>query len=120
MTTFNTIGIVGAGAMGRGIAQIAVQAGSTVKLFDMQGAAIEAARTSVGEQWDKLQAKGKIDAGKVESYKKRLVAAGALSDLADCDCVIEAVVERLDVKQKLFAELEGIVQPSALLATNTS
>ncbi|MEO8250542.1 MAG: 3-hydroxyacyl-CoA dehydrogenase NAD-binding domain-containing protein, partial [Burkholderiales bacterium] len=120
MTTFNTIGIVGAGAMGRGIAQIAAQAGSTVRLFDMQGAAVEAARTSVGEQWDKLQAKGKLDAGKVASFKQRLVAAAALSDLADCDCVIEAVVERLDVKQTLFVELEGIVQPSAVLATNTS
>ena len=120
MTTFKTIGIVGAGAMGRGIAQIAAQAGSRVKLFDMQRAAIEAARGSVGEQWDKLQAKGKIDAAKVDAYKQRLVAAATLADLADCDLIVEAVVERLDVKQKLFAELEGIVQPAAVLATNTS
>ncbi len=117
---FTTVGIVGTGAMGRGIAQIAAQAGATVKLFDTQAAAVNAARTSLGDQWDKLQAKGKLDAAATSANKDRLVAATALADLADCDCVIEAVVERLDVKQKLFLELEAIVRPDAVLATNTS
>ena len=118
--TFTTLGIVGTGAMGRGIAQIAAQAGSVVKLFDTQSAAIEAARAALGEQWDKLQAKGKLDAAAASANKGRLVAATALADLGDCDCVIEAVVERLDVKQKLFVELESIVRADAVLATNTS
>ena len=117
---FATLGIVGSGAMGRGIAQIAAQAGCTVKLFDTQPAAIDAARASVGEQWDKLQAKGRLDADKTAAYKQRLVAAGALAELADCDCVIEAVVERLDVKQQLFQQLEALLRPDAVLATNTS
>ncbi len=117
---FSTLGIVGTGAMGRGIAQIAAQAGVTVKLFDTQPAAIDAARTSVGDQWDKLQAKGKLDAERTAVYKQRLVAAATLADLHDCDCVIEAIVERLDIKQKLFQELESVVRPDAVLATNTS
>ena len=118
--TYATVGIVGAGAMGRGIAQIATQAGSTVKLFDAQPEAIAKARDAIGAQWDKLQEKGKLDAGQVAACKARLQAAGTLAALADCDLVVEAIVERLDVKKSLFSELEGIVGPAAVLATNTS
>lgn len=114
------VGIVGAGAMGRGIAQIAAQAGSLVRLFDTQAAAVGAARESVAGQWDKLEAKGRMTAAQVADQKQRLVAAESIAALSDCDLVIEAVVERLDVKKALFAELEGVVAPKAVLASNTS
>jgi 3-hydroxybutyryl-CoA dehydrogenase len=118
--TFKTVGVVGAGAMGRGIAQIAAQAGSTVRLFDMQKEAVEKARTEVSAQWTRLQEKGRMDEAAVRSCNERLQGASALSDLADCDLVVEAIVERLDVKKSLFADLEGIVRDDAVLATNTS
>jgi 3-hydroxybutyryl-CoA dehydrogenase len=118
--TFSTVGIVGTGAMGRGIAQIAAQAGSTVILFDTQSAAIEKAREALGAQWDKLVEKGRLSADQAAGHKARLKAAAALADLAPCDLVVEAVVERLEVKKSLFGELEDIVAPSAVLATNTS
>ncbi len=119
-TQYKTVGVVGAGAMGRGIAQIAAQAGSTVKLHDVQPEAVAKALQDIGSQWDRLLEKGRMDADAVTACKRRLVAASALQDLAGCDLVIEAVVERLDVKKSLFAQLEGIVAPGAVLATNTS
>ena len=119
-TTFKTVGVVGAGAMGRGIAQIAAQAGSTVRLFDVQASAVEAARVSVFAQWDKMAEKGRLSADAAAQAKARLLAAGQLTDLAGCDLVVEAVVERLDVKKTLFAQLEDIVGTDAVLATNTS
>jgi len=106
--------------MGRGIAQIAAQAGSTVKLFDTQPEAIAKARDAICAQWDKLQEKGRLDAALSAQLKARLLASHTLAELSGCDLVIEAVVERLDVKKSLFAELEGIVSPAAVLATNTS
>jgi len=118
--TYTTVGVVGAGAMGRGIAQIAAQAGSTVKLYDTQTQAIAKARDELFSQWDRLLEKGRMDAAAVQACKQRLQAAESLQVLADCDLVVEAIVERLDVKKSLFAELESIVKPGAVLATNTS
>lgn len=118
--TFPMIGIVGAGAMGRGIAQIAAQAGSTVLLFDTVAGAASAAQAAVGTQWDKQCEKGRIDAAQVTAYKSSLRCTLSLTELANCDLVIEAVVERLEVKTDLFAALENIVSPGAVLATNTS
>lgn len=106
--------------MGRGIAQIAAQAGSTVRLFDMQPEAVQRAIQELGTQWDRLQEKGRMDAGAVTAAKGRLRAANRIEDFADCELVVEAVVERLDVKKSLFAQLEGIVADDAVLATNTS
>ena len=118
--TFQNLGIVGAGAMGRGIAQIAAQAGSTVKLFDLQADAARNAQTAVFSQWDKLCEKGRLDAAQTAQYKSRLLCASALAELSGSDLIVEAVIERLDVKAALFSELEAIVQPSAVLVTNTS
>jgi 3-hydroxybutyryl-CoA dehydrogenase len=119
-TRYETVGVAGAGAMGRGIAQIAAQAGSTVWLYDTQAGAVQRALQDLGAQWDKLQEKGRMDAAAVQACKGRLRPAASLQDLAGCQLVVEAVVERLDVKQALFAELEGIVAQDATLATNTS
>jgi 3-hydroxybutyryl-CoA dehydrogenase len=117
---FPTVGIVGTGAMGRGIAQMAVQAGSQVILFDLQPGATEAAKTALADTWQKLAAKGKLDATLQTLYLSRLSSAESLSALSGCDLVVEAIVEKLDVKQRLFADLEAIVGPQTVLATNTS
>ncbi|MFZ4479448.1 MAG: 3-hydroxyacyl-CoA dehydrogenase [Rhodoferax sp.] len=117
---FSNLGVVGAGAMGRGIAQIAVQAGSNVLLFDMQADTARGAQAAVFSQWDKLFDKGRLDAAQIALYKTRLRCADSLSELSDADLIVEAVLERLDVKAKLFADLENIVRPATVLATNTS
>ncbi len=114
------IAVVGTGAMGRGIAQIAAQAGSTVTLYDQQPAAVASAKQALCDQWDKLVDKGRMDATGAQACKTRLRAADRLQDLAGCDLVVEAVVEQLGVKAALFAELEGIVRPDTVLASNTS
>jgi 3-hydroxybutyryl-CoA dehydrogenase len=106
--------------MGRGIAQIAVQAGSTVKLMDAQAGAAEKAREAICAQWDKLVEKGRIDTDVAAGHKERLLIAATLTDLASCDLVIEAIVERLEVKKTLFAELEALLPAKAVLASNTS
>ena len=119
-TRYNTVGVVGAGAMGRGIAQVSVQAGSRVLVYDTQPDAVQRAVAEIGTQWDRLQQKGRMQQADVDACKSRLSAAATLRDLAACDLVIEAVVERLDVKKEIFGQLEGIVGPDAVLATNTS
>ena len=118
--TFQITGIVGTGAMGRGIAQIAAQAGSRVLLFDAVPGSAAAAQASICAQWDKLRDKGRIEAAHTEALKSRLSCADALNALSHCDLVIEAIVERLDAKVGLFADLEKLVSPDAVLATNTS
>lgn len=119
-TTHRIVGVVGAGAMGRGIAQIAAQAGSIVRLFDTQAAAVERARADVTSQWDRLVAKGRMEAAQAQACRERLLPAATLAELADCGLVVEAIVERLDVKQALFKDLEAVVAPDCVLATNTS
>jgi 3-hydroxybutyryl-CoA dehydrogenase len=119
-SVFHTVGIVGTGAMGRGIAQMAAQAASQVRLFDLQLGAAQAACSALADTWEKLVAKGKLEPDRQAAYRARLTCAQALADLADCDLVVEAVVEKLEVKQRLFAELETIVSPDTVLATNTS
>ena len=118
--TFRNIGIVGAGAMGRGIAQIAAQAGCTVHLLDTQPSAVEAAFAALRDTWDKLVAKGRMSADGAAACLGRLQPAPDVEALAPCELVIEAIVERLDAKQALFARLEDVVGADAVLATNTS
>ena len=119
-TAYRTVGVAGAGAMGRGIAQIAAQAGSIVRLYDTQPPALSRARDELFSQWDRLLEKGRMDATAVQACKARLLTTHSLQELADCELVIEAIVEQLDVKRALFRELENVVGPDAVLATNTS
>ncbi len=115
-----TLGVVGTGLMGRGIAQIAVQGGVTVRLFDSRAGAAGEARDAVAEMLAKLAAKGKIDAAAAQAATARLTVADGLPDLAGCDVVVEAIVESLDAKRALFRDLEDIVGDDCVLATNTS
>lgn len=106
--------------MGRGIAQIAAQAGSQVWLLDTQPGAAEKSRQLIQEQWSKLVVKERITAEQAKAWGEQLQIANTVADLQPCQLVIEAVVERLDIKQALFAELERTLPASAVWATNTS
>jgi 3-hydroxybutyryl-CoA dehydrogenase len=106
---YTRIGVVGAGAMGRGIAQIAAQAGSEVLLLDSFAGAAERGREALAAQWNKLHEKNKIDAATRDAYIARVKAVDTAQALAGCDLVVEAVIEDLEVKRTLFRELEGIV-----------
>ncbi len=117
---FFTLAVVGTGAMGRGIAQIAAQAGTQVLLFDTLPEAVEKAILAIHSIWDKLLDKGRLSKDEAFMLKTRLKACTSLSELAHSDLVIEAIVERLDVKQSLLKQLETIVQSSCVLTTNTS
>ncbi|MYQ48098.1 3-hydroxyacyl-CoA dehydrogenase [Streptomyces sp. SID4985] len=114
------VAVVGTGTMGQGIAQVALVAGHPVRLYDaVPGRAHEAAG-AIRARLDRLVAKDRLAAADRDAASARLTAAGPLEDLAGSALVVEAVVERLDVKQRLFAELEEIVGDDCLLATNTS
>ena len=117
---FSNIAVVGTGAMGRGIAQIAAQAGSQVFLFDANPGAAATAKTAVQQQWSKLVAKGRLEADEAIALTARLHPVQSISELSACDLVVEAIVERLDAKQSLLSDLEAVVRNDAILATNTS
>ena len=117
---FSHVAVIGAGAMGRGIAQLAAQAGARVKVFDSNSLAAQAAVDSINEQWRKLLAKGKLSQEAYAACADRLSVATSLTDLSDSALVVEAVVEDMAVKQGLFRQLEGIVSSACVLATNTS
>ena len=115
-----SIGVVGAGLMGRGIAQIAAQAGFEVTLFDVKPDAATDGRAAVAAALAKLAAKGRLAEDDAARTVGRIGVAAELGQLSHADLVIEAIVERLDAKQALFASLEAIVATSCILATNTS
>lgn len=115
-----TVGIIGAGAMGRGIAQIAALAGIRVLLHDASAGATENALASVATVLARSAEKGKISPDTADAAIKRITPATALADLAPCHVVIEAIVENLEIKRKLFRDLEAIVGAGCILATNTS
>ena len=106
--------------MGRGIAQILVLGGHSVRLFDVQNDAVQSAVASLRKIFDRLVEKGRIEKTAAEQAIARLLPAASLEELADAEIVIEAVIERLDIKQSLFKSLEAVVSSDAILATNTS
>jgi 3-hydroxybutyryl-CoA dehydrogenase len=115
-----TVAIIGAGAMGSGIAQIAAQAGHTVRLFDTRMGAADKASKAIGETLRTLAAKGKVDAREAAASAARIVPVHALGDCVSAKLVVEAIVEELDEKRALFRELEKIVPATTLVASNTS
>ncbi|MCB1932028.1 MAG: 3-hydroxyacyl-CoA dehydrogenase [Candidatus Accumulibacter sp.] len=114
------VGIVGAGAMGAGIAQVAAAAGHRVRLFDADAAVAEQAITGIGAAFEQLVSRGKLAAATAQAARARLSLARTIDELADSALVIEAIVEDLGAKQALFRDLEGLVAPDCLLASNTS
>lgn len=114
------LGVVGAGAMGRGIAQIAVQADIPVLVYDTRPGAAEEAQAFVRKMLARLGEKGKLTPDQVTAASERVRIATALEDLAPCKVIVEAIIEDLEVKRSLFQSLEAIVPADGLLATNTS
>ena len=117
---FSRIGIIGAGAMGRGIAQLFATAGQQVWLHDTRPEAIEEALAFNRGLLERSVAKGRLTPEALERTMARMQPAQHLAELAGCELVIEAIVEKLEVKQALFVELERLVAADAVLATNTS
>jgi len=114
------IGIIGSGAMGSGIAQIAATAGHSVMLYDVSDQALEKSQSSLKKIMNRLIEKGRISAEEAESLQKRISYTQELPQMAKAGLVIEAIVENLDIKKKVFRDLEAIVGPDTILASNTS
>ncbi|MEU0600619.1 3-hydroxyacyl-CoA dehydrogenase [Streptomyces sp. NPDC006393] len=114
------VAVVGTGTMGQGIAQVALVAGHSVRLYDAVPGRAQEAAAAIGARLDRLVEKDRLTGADRDAARVRLKPAGSLTELADCSLVVEAVLERLDVKQELLKELEGVVTDDCLLATNTS
>ncbi len=118
MTQSTTVGVVGSGAMGSGIAQVAAMAGHSVVLYDNNENALSKAKASLTATLQKLEEKGKIpSAGDILN---RFAFAADIASFAPCGLVIEAIVERLDIKKAVFAAVEQVVSEDCILASNTS
>lgn len=115
-----TIGILGAGQMGHGIAQVAAQAGFTVILRDVEQAFVDRGLDGIKRNLERALSKGKITEADRDAALGRVTGTTELKALADCDVVIEAIIENIDIKRKVWQELDTIVKPDAVFATNTS
>jgi 3-hydroxybutyryl-CoA dehydrogenase len=120
VTEIATIGVVGAGTMGHGIAQVAAVAGYRVVLVDVAPAALERGVTAIAKSLDKLVEKGKLTAEASAAARARLSTADQIAALAAVDLAIEAVVEKLEVKTAVLRQLDTVCPADAILATNTS
>ncbi|KAJ3696076.1 hypothetical protein LUZ60_001453 [Juncus effusus] len=115
-----TIGVIGAGQMGSGIAQLAATAGFAVFLHDLDPAALQRAQGSISASLRRFSSKGLISQAVVDESMKRLKSTSNIQDLQNADLIIEAIVESEEIKKKLFMQLDKISKPSAILASNTS
>ena len=120
MTQIKSIGVVGSGQMGGGIAQVAAQTGYSVFLADISSAVATAGKQKIANGLNKLAEKGKLDAAKAASILERITPVGELTALATCDVVIEAATENVELKKQLFAKLDAACPNASVLATNTS
>lgn len=118
--TIERVGILGSGIMGSGIAEVAAKSGFEVVLRSRKQETADAMVTSLEKSLAKQVERGKLEQGTADEVRARVSATDHLGALVDCDLVIESVVEDLEVKRSLFAELDSIVKDSAILATNTS
>ncbi|WP_438966307.1 3-hydroxyacyl-CoA dehydrogenase NAD-binding domain-containing protein [Flavobacterium sp.] len=114
------IAVIGSGTMGSGIAQVAATSGYQVKLFDLNNEALIKSKISLEKVLDRLIEKQKIDAAEKNRIQNNISYVNTLNDLSDSDLVIEAIVENLEVKRKVFSELEIVVSENTILASNTS
>jgi 3-hydroxybutyryl-CoA dehydrogenase len=114
------LGVVGAGAMGQGIAQVAVLGGLRTLLVDAAEGAAEAASATIQGRLRRLVEKGRLDEASAAAAAGRLVPVASVSALAGCDIVIEAIIEDFDAKKALFQALEAVVRPDCIIASNTS
>ena len=115
-----TIGVVGAGTMGHGIAQVFAQAGFSVHLVDVSAAAIDRARRAIESSLDRFVRKNTLTAEARDATLARLTTGSSIEHLAGADYIVEAVIEDAGVKQALFTRLDAVAPPHAILASNTS
>ena len=120
MTVIERLGIVGAGQMGRGIAQVAAAAGCEVTIVDATAALADKGRAAVAAQLDKLVEKGKMGGPERDAIVGRIKAGRGIGDLGDVDFVVEAASESPAVKQQIFSDLDHACRPGVIISTNTS
>lgn len=115
-----SIAVIGAGTMGSGICSVSALSGFKTYINDISEEAITKAKASIVKGYDKLVEKGKITAENRSAAVENLIAAPSLEKLADCDFIIEAALESMELKKELYTYLDDLVKPDAILATNTS
>ena len=120
MKQIRKVGVVGLGTMGAGIAQVSVQAGFDTVGREVSDELAQRGRATVERYLNRGVEKGRMSADERDAALARLTLTTRLTDLADCDLVIEAALEELELKREVFAELDRLTQPDAVLATNTS
>ena len=119
-SSVSRVGVVGAGTMGSGIAQVAAAAGYEVSMRDVDPEYVESGFETIENSLERLTERGDVTEVEAEATLDRIAGTTDLEDLADCGVVVEAVLEEMDVKRDVFADLDGIVSEDAVLATNTS
>ena len=120
MSEVRQIGVVGAGTMGNGVAQTFAVAGFPVVMRDLTQAALDRGMKTIKKSLDRMVSKEKISAQAAEQAVGRIRPTTSMSDFKDCDLVVEAILENLEIKSKLIQELDGICRADAIFATNTS
>jgi 3-hydroxybutyryl-CoA dehydrogenase len=116
----DTVGVIGAGQMGAGIAQVAAQAGMTVLLNDVSEDRVHAALATINGHLSRQVQRGQLDEPGRKAVLERIQVAPTLDKLADCDLVVEAAAENEELKRKIFTSLRTFMKPEAILASNTS
>ncbi|WP_424008723.1 3-hydroxyacyl-CoA dehydrogenase family protein [Haloferax denitrificans] len=116
----DTVGVVGAGTMGNGIAQVAAMAGYDVVMRDLEPEYVERGLSAIDDSLSRFVSKEKLTAEEADATKGRVSGTTELADLADCDLVVEAAVENMDIKRDIFADLDDLMPEGVVLATNTS
>jgi 3-hydroxybutyryl-CoA dehydrogenase len=117
---FSKVGVIGAGQMGAGIAQVIASSGFSTLLYDSQAAALSKGTEGIHSRLNQAVQKGKLSREVADSAIQRLTAVSDLNAFAQCDLVIEAIIENFDIKASLFKQLDAIVKPGSILASNTS
>ncbi len=115
-----TIGIIGSGTMGSGIAQVAATHGWEVKLFDTRQEALDMSKEKLGAILARLIEKGRMDEAQKSDIQSKIDYVSSIQDFTDCDLIIEAIIEDLEIKKKVFKEVESIVSADCIIASNTS
>ena len=114
------VGIIGSGTMGSGIAQVAATSGCAVKIYDTKQEALDKSKASLEKVLARLIIKGRIDEAEKSRIQGNISYVNSLKELGDSNLTIEAIVENLDIKQKVFSELETYVADDCIIASNTS
>jgi 3-hydroxybutyryl-CoA dehydrogenase len=120
METKMKVAVIGSGTMGSGIAQVAATAGCEVKIFDTNQEALTKSEISLDKILSRLVEKEKIDEFEKKRIQDNIIYANTLGELSHSDLIIEAIIENLEIKKKLFLDLENYVSPETILASNTS